>query len=148
MARFVIGSFEMKTPDEIPMYWSQKTGGWVHLDDATVYLERGCIETDESCFWHRLPENPEVTRGRLVLSTNPGYNWNDNLIQFARLLAELYALGIGQGSWAALAAGMDIEMDQVEALFGRAQTIWGKIKKVTGKQRSLRGPKHKGYRNA
>ena len=148
MSRFVIGSFEEKTPDEIPMFWSQKKKDWVRLDDATVYMDHGCVETDENCFWLRLPDNPEVTRGRLILSKDPDINWSDNLIQFARLLAELHALGLGKGSWTALAGAMDLEVDQVEALFGRAQTVWDKLKAVITRRMAMREPKHKESRYA
>lgn len=54
--------------------------------------------------------------------------WEDNSIQFPRLLAEILAtqenLDIN-----ALCESMDLERDEVWALFSRAQEEWERIKK-------------------
>jgi len=54
--------------------------------------------------------------------------WNKNVIQFPRLLAEIVATQPNLDMHA-LADSMDLEVDDVDDLFDRAQIEWEKIKK-------------------
>lgn len=54
--------------------------------------------------------------------------WNDDSIQFPRLLAEIYAMGLHDDQIEALAAEMDLDVDRVYELLERAQAAWDTIK--------------------
>jgi len=56
-------------------------------------------------------------------------NWNNNRIQFPRLLAEIVATGaITNEVMAGLRDGMDLSNDEINEIFDRAQMEWEKIK--------------------
>ena len=56
-------------------------------------------------------------------NTNP--LWDDDLIQFARLLCEINAtVDISGPTWDDLCASMDLESEDVEQLFERAHYRW------------------------
>lgn len=52
--------------------------------------------------------------------------WDDNLIQFARLLSEIAATQTLDG--AALCESMDLDLDEVDSLFQRAHKVWEEAK--------------------
>lgn len=55
----------------------------------------------------------------------PDDRWNDNAIQFPRLLAEIAAtVDLSPEQWGELLASMDIETAELSELFDRAQTAW------------------------
>lgn len=59
-------------------------------------------------------------------------NWNDNSIQFPRLIAEAEAAGAFKPSIIkAMAESMDLERVEVIELIDRAQHEWDKIKSRT-----------------
>lgn len=53
--------------------------------------------------------------------------WDDDTIQFPRLLAELHGL-VTADQMAALAASMDLAEDDIESLFERAEAEWERAK--------------------
>lgn len=62
--------------------------------------------------------------------TNP--LWENNLIQFARLLSEIQAGGcLGEADWDTLLQEMDLESDDLLELFDRADVVWQKSKALT-----------------
>jgi hypothetical protein len=62
-------------------------------------------------------------------NVTPDNRWNDNSIQFPRLIAEIIAtIEIADLDWAALRDSMDLTDDQLIELFDRAQTAWDKQK--------------------
>jgi hypothetical protein len=73
-----------------------------------------------------------LTRERVQLAPrvdpDPGVNWQNDAIQFPRLLAELWAtVDLSTGQLDALAASMDLSVEQVSELFERAQLSWQAI---------------------
>jgi hypothetical protein len=55
--------------------------------------------------------------------------WLDNKIQFPRLLAEIYAIGgLSGDQMRQLCDSMDLEPDEINQLFDRAQDEWDRIK--------------------
>lgn len=54
--------------------------------------------------------------------------WENNAIQFPRLLAEIIGNGLSETQWDDLLASMDLESDQLNNLFDRAQAEWERIK--------------------
>lgn len=56
-------------------------------------------------------------------------HWNDDSIQFPRLLAEISALGMNMDDRIALCASMDIDGEELANLFIRAEKAWEKIKR-------------------
>lgn len=55
----------------------------------------------------------------------PGSVWDDDKVQFARLLTEITAnVGITRADWKSLCASMDLSLVQVDALFVRAEVVW------------------------
>lgn len=70
-----------------------------------------------------------------VVGVNPvGDLWDDDLIQFARLLSEIQgAWSINEGQWQALRESMDLQNDDLMALFDRAFNVWDAAKaRVSG----------------
>ncbi len=57
-------------------------------------------------------------------------NWNDNSIQFPRLLAEILATQENL-DMAALCESMDLEPREVDEIFDRAEAEWERIKDKT-----------------
>ena len=58
--------------------------------------------------------------------------WKDDRIQFARLLAEISAIGLCPEDKQAICESMDLEPAELEALFSRAEASWEEIKVVHG----------------
>lgn len=60
-------------------------------------------------------------------------NWENNSIQFPRLIAEMEATGFFEQSenLDALLESMDLEMDDLAELIERASTIWDSIVEAT-----------------
>jgi len=55
--------------------------------------------------------------------------WEDNSIQFPRLLAEICAtVEISDKDWEALKESMDLSTEEINELFDRAQEEWEEIK--------------------
>lgn len=60
---------------------------------------------------------------------DPNPVWENNEIQFARLICELGALGVPDDQqWNDLCASMDLEMADLDNLFERAHEVWEKNK--------------------
>ena len=59
--------------------------------------------------------------------TNP--LWERDDIQFPRLLAEISAVGLSEGTWDDLLESMDLKSDDLEELFDRAERRWDYLKK-------------------
>lgn len=55
--------------------------------------------------------------------------WKVNSIQFPRLLAELRAAGLTTEQYEKLQDSMDLDLDEIEELFDRAQEAWEEHKK-------------------
>lgn len=54
--------------------------------------------------------------------------WNNNKIQFARLLAEIRAVGLSTAQYMDLEDSMDLDRDEIDELLERAETEWQDIK--------------------
>jgi hypothetical protein len=55
--------------------------------------------------------------------------WNNNLIQFARLICEINAnVDISGYHFTLLCESMDLDPDDVESLFDRAHEVWEQAK--------------------
>jgi hypothetical protein len=54
--------------------------------------------------------------------------WQENHIQFPRLLAELRAVGLTDEQYAGLAESMDLDRDSIDELLERAEDSWQRIK--------------------
>ena len=54
--------------------------------------------------------------------------WNNDKIQFIRLLAEIHALGLCHEDKNVLCSSMDISRTQLEELFQRAENQWEELK--------------------
>lgn len=56
--------------------------------------------------------------------------WNDDLIQFARLIAEMEAFGVFEGldNWHGLFESMDLDEEAICELIDRAQAVFEKSK--------------------
>ena len=57
--------------------------------------------------------------------------WNNNYIQFARLLSEICAEGIGEALWDGILEQMGIESDDLSDLLDRAQDEFEREKRLT-----------------
>jgi hypothetical protein len=69
---------------------------------------------------------------QVKISKNAHRNWENNAIQFPRLIAELEASGaFTQEICATLCESMDLDMDDLDNLVTRAQDIWEEIKEAT-----------------
>ena len=57
-------------------------------------------------------------------------NWNNNKVQFARLLCEIQATQ-DHIDFDALSESMDLSVDDILSLFDRAVDVWEKAKQAT-----------------
>jgi len=55
--------------------------------------------------------------------------WQDNAVQFPRLIAEIRAVGLTESQWDDLLTSMDLRSEQLDQLFCRAERQWEKVKK-------------------
>lgn len=132
MTRYVIEGRQEKDPlSEDQLYWNN-THGWVPLSQASVFLDTSGNLPIGECYWIKLPDNggPE---NLVVVSKDPNSNWNDDLIQFARFIAELEASGNFQdmGYVHETLESMDLAPESMDELLERAQKYWDSIKKDT-----------------
>jgi hypothetical protein len=58
-------------------------------------------------------------------------NWQNDAIQFPRLLAELRAIGLTDYEYRELAVTMDVTREQIDQVLERAETAWQTIKART-----------------
>lgn len=69
-------------------------------------------------------------RVRLTETNKEVPAWENDMTQFARLLCEINAtLDVKPEDWKALRASMDLELDQLNELFDRANKVWEEAKK-------------------
>jgi hypothetical protein len=54
--------------------------------------------------------------------------WDDDSIQFPRLLAEISAVGLSTEQWEGLCTSMDIDNELLNELFDRADNAWERAK--------------------
>lgn len=71
-----------------------------------------------------------MKKKRITISKNPNKNWQNDDIQFPRLIAEMEAAGVFAvpGVLKALSVEMDLTVDELCGLISRAQTTWDGIK--------------------
>lgn len=63
------------------------------------------------------------------MTTNQNPKWDDDSIQFPRLIAEIAAtIEFTEAQRAELCESMDLQPDDIDELFDRAQTAWERIK--------------------
>lgn len=66
---------------------------------------------------------------RIKISRDPNKNWNNDHLQFARLLAEMVAnISFTHEQITRLADSMDLANDDVHDLLDRAQNAWDDVK--------------------
>lgn len=57
-------------------------------------------------------------------------DWDNNLLQFARILSELKALSLGEELWDGLLEQTGLTSDQLSDIFERAQFVWDQSKQL------------------
>ena len=66
------------------------------------------------------------------ISKDPQENWENNDIQFPRLLAEIMGtLDFTNEQWEELCASMDLAPEEIMEVFERAMAVWDRIKQHT-----------------
>ncbi len=63
--------------------------------------------------------------------SKPRTTWDDDRVQFPRLLAELRAVGLTQDQYAGLCESMDLGVAEIHGLLERAETAWSRIKECS-----------------
>lgn len=58
--------------------------------------------------------------------------WERNDVQFPRLLAEIYKMGLKEYQLNVLSQNMNLHKDEVMYLFDRAERAWGELKEKVG----------------
>jgi hypothetical protein len=51
-------------------------------------------------------------------------NWNNDYIQFGRLLSEIYAVGLREDQYADLCESMNLDKSYIKEIFERAEAAW------------------------
>jgi hypothetical protein len=108
---FVIMSSEEFDDDGFSLYWSN-TDGWVLFNQATRFTKEESERFDPPAdsTWAEVMDTP----------------WDNNLIQFARLLCEINATQ--DINIVTLCESMDLTTDDVNELFDRANEVWEQAK--------------------
>lgn len=93
------------------------------------------LPTAEAILDRNIQENmaaPAVELKHKPASASRTGLWNNDQVQFARLLAELHALGlpnfIREAEWQSLEASMDLTRERIVEILERADSAFGKIK--------------------
>lgn len=68
---------------------------------------------------------------KIKVSKSPKVNWENNNIQFPRMLAELRANGLTSEQYEFLNESMDLDREQVDEILERAEVVWQEIKDAT-----------------
>jgi hypothetical protein len=71
--------------------------------------------------------------------SKPHTIWDDDRVQFPRLMAELRAVGLTQDQYAALCESMDLGVREIDGLLERAETAWNRIKECSHDDAGTRG---------
>jgi hypothetical protein len=61
--------------------------------------------------------------------------WEMNSVQFPRLLAEIYAMGLSEDQYDFLEESMDLVAYEIDSLFERADNEWQAIKDLNRRQK-------------
>ena len=67
-------------------------------------------------------------RSTPVVSKNANTNWQNDAIQFPRLLAELRAIGLYPSQYQELIDASDLSEGQIDELLERAEAVWTDLK--------------------
>ncbi len=78
----------------------------------------------------------QVGDGLVERNKNP--MWENNLLQFARILSELRGIGIGETLWDELMAQTGLDSEDLDDLFERAQFVWEQAKELDFKPHTAR----------
>jgi hypothetical protein len=65
------------------------------------------------------------------ISKNSDINWQNDDIQFPRLLAEIRAIGLKVEQYRQLRQSMDLSVKQIDEILERAELSWQSIKDST-----------------
>jgi hypothetical protein len=76
-------------------------------------------------------DDPKAQTDTPAVSADPDENWTNDAIQFARLLAELRAIGLTEPQYNDLYAAMDLRQDRIDQVLERAERAWQRIKEKT-----------------
>lgn len=72
----------------------------------------------------------------MKISKNPNTNWENNNIQFPRLIAEMEIAGLFRHRNVCIVAeSMDLDCEEIYEIIERAQKEWDKIKSKTLKSK-------------
>lgn len=55
--------------------------------------------------------------------------WENNRVQFIRLISEINAIGLSPEQYQELSESMDLEIESIDQLFDRAEIEWQEHKK-------------------
>jgi len=58
--------------------------------------------------------------------------WENNRVQFIRLISEINAIGLSPEQYQELSESMDLEIEFIDELFDRAEVEWQEHKKELG----------------
>lgn len=64
--------------------------------------------------------------------------WDQNPVQFPRLLSEIYAVGLNKEQYNDLCGSMDLSRDDLDKLFARAEEVWQKYEDKARKNQNMR----------
>ena len=62
--------------------------------------------------------------------SHPKTNWNNNNIQFPRLLSEIFAVGLTNEQMDQLCDSMNLTIDDIDELFHRAQSEFDQLRRT------------------
>lgn len=89
--------------------------------------------------FEKMEQEDRIDEVGTYISDDPVENWENDHIQFTRLIAECEAVGAIQIT-DELCASMDLTPDQIKEIIGRAQCVFEKmIKQIPNKQKCLFG---------
>ncbi len=110
---------------EVLHNWSELTSGQESFEWSPYEVDDTEAPTNTP-----IPSDPRVADGRLVRYEDPDQSnfWNDDRLQFPRLLSEIHAAGMTLGKVEEIRKSMDLPMSQFWELFDRAHKKWEDIK--------------------
>ena len=113
--KYVIYNPEESELQDEPMFWSNEQG-WGDLESADFYSAPRTITLPIDGIWLGLNDPLEP-------------DWDNNYVQFARLIAEINAtVDIKEEDWKELCESMDLQEDEVNQLFDRALQVFEQSK--------------------
>lgn len=131
--------------NEEPPKWYLEANGKLWSDDLVAPKTPDLVEALQNCLAYMEKDSDDAQEradfatalaaiNKAQISQNPQENWENDYIQFPRLIAEMEAVGGFVPKLKELSEAMDLTHQEIAIITTRAQAKWDEIKTLTVKE--------------